>query len=53
MHEVSEQEQEEDNSFKGKLIAFFDPDKDPMVKAIKKRFAPKEEEKKEEWVYTR
>jgi hypothetical protein len=50
MHNTEEKEGE-DNSFKGKLIAFFDIERDPIVKAIKKKVEP-EEEKKKEWVFT-
>ena len=48
MHQIEEQKEEEDNSFKGKLIAFFDIERDPLVKAFKERTKPKEE-KKTEW----
>jgi hypothetical protein len=49
MHEI-EQKEEEDNSLKGKLVAFFDIERDPLVKAFKDKTKPKEE-KTSEWAY--
>ncbi len=41
--------EQKDNSLKGKLVAFFDIERDPLVKAVKGRVKP--EEKETEWEY--
>jgi hypothetical protein len=52
MHSITKEESEEERKgLKGKLIAFFDIEEDPLVKGIKNRMNPPE--KKEEWVYTK
>ena len=51
MHST-EQKEEENKGLKGKLVAFFDIEQDPLVKAFKKKTEP-EPEKKTEWTYTR
>jgi hypothetical protein len=45
-------EEKEDNSFKGKVVAFFDIEKDPLVQSFKKKTEP-EEEKNNDWVFSR
>lgn len=47
-----EQNEEKPKGLKGKLIAFFDIEQDPLVQKFKKKIEP-EPEKKEDWVYTR
>jgi hypothetical protein len=51
MHSIENKEDEERKGLKGKLIAFFDIEEDPLVKGVKNRLNPPEEKK--EWVYTR
>ena len=41
MHNTNSEE-DEDNSFKGKIIAFFDIERDPLVKWIKKKIQKEE-----------
>jgi len=50
MH-TAEKKEEENQGFKGKVVAFFDIEQDPLIKKFKEKNQP--EEKKEEWEYSR
>ena len=45
-------EEKEDNSFKGKVVAFFDIEKDPLIQSFKNKIAS-EKEKEDKWVFSR